>query len=55
MTSCTGVLKYILCPQKVTGRVWLAQWLSWLTPGRCNPKVPSSFPAGGKDFPCKKV
>ena len=27
------------------------QWLSWLTQGRCNPKVLSSIPAGGKGFP----
>ena len=30
--------------------VLLAQWLTWLTRDRCNPKVPSSIPAGGKDF-----
>ena len=26
-------------------------WLTWLTRDHCNPKVPSSIPAGGKDFP----
>ena len=31
--------------------VLLAQWITWLTRDRCNPKVPSSIPAGGKDFP----
>ena len=31
--------------------VLLAQWLTWLTRDHCNPKVPSSIPAGGKDFP----
>ena len=45
--------------------VLLAQWLTWMTMCltgavanvadsdrcRCNPKVPSSIPAGGKDFP----
>ena len=31
--------------------VLLAQWLSWMTQGRCNPKVSSSIPAGGKGFP----
>ena len=29
----------------------LAQWITWLTRDRCNPKVPSSIPAGSKDFP----
>ena len=31
--------------------VLLAQWITWLTRDRCNPKFPSSIPAGGKDFP----
>ena len=31
--------------------VLLAQWITWLTRDCCNPKVPSSIPAGGKDFP----
>ena len=31
--------------------VLLAQWITWLTRDRCNPKVPSSIPAGGKVFP----
>ena len=32
--------------------VLLAQWLTWLTWTVVgNPKVPSSIPAGGKDFP----
>ena len=31
--------------------VLLAQWITWLTRDRCNPKVPGSIPAGGKDFP----
>ena len=31
--------------------VLLAQWITWLTRDRCNPKVPNSIPAGGKDFP----
>ena len=31
--------------------VLLAQWLTWLTRDHCNPKVPSSIPAAGKDFP----
>ena len=31
--------------------VLLAQWITWLTQDRCNPKFPSSIPAGGKDFP----
>ena len=42
-----GVLmneQYSLC-------VLLAQWITWLTRDRCNPNVPSSIPAGGKDFP----
>ena len=29
----------------------MAQWITWLTRDRCNPKFPSSIPAGGKDFP----
>ena len=32
-------------------QVLLAQWITWLTRDRCNPKMPSSIPAGGKDFP----
>ena len=31
--------------------ILLAQWITWLTRDHCNPKVPSSIPAGGKDFP----
>ena len=31
--------------------VLLAQWITWLTRDHCNPKVPSSIPAGDKDFP----
>ena len=31
--------------------VLLAQWITWLTRDCCNPKVSSSIPAGGKDFP----
>ena len=36
---------------KIDEHVLRAQWLSWLTQGLCNPKVPSSIPAGGKGFP----
>ena len=38
-------------PPRVDKCVLLAQWIKWLTRDRCNPKVPSSIPAGGKDFP----
>ena len=31
--------------------VLLAQWITWLTRDCCNPKVSSSIPTGGKDFP----
>ena len=43
-TSLTPIFSNFSC-------VLLAQWITWLTRDRCNPKVPSSIPAGGKDFP----
>ena len=38
---------YVLVASSV---VLLAQWITWLTRDRCNPKVLSSIPAGGKYF-----
>ena len=43
----SGQVNVVVCSY----RVLLAQWITWLTRDRCNPKVPSSIPAGGKDFP----
>ena len=50
---CVCIFSYLLDSLIILAHMStrLAQWLTWLTQGRCNPKVPSSIPAGGKDFP----